>query len=101
MSEHLKSPASTSESEQTKQQAKMNAIRSSLQKLEEEEEEEMLQQRIAANIQLAKEKKRFRNGLFQNHRHPSNILSENEKNVPNGKSCGISFQSGEMGSVKQ
>ncbi len=57
MSEHLKSPASTSESEQTKQQAKMNAIRSSLQKLEEEEEEEMLQQRIAANIQLAKEKK--------------------------------------------
>ena len=40
MSEHLKSPASTSESEQTKQQAKMNAIRSSLQKLEEEEEEE-------------------------------------------------------------
>ena len=54
MSEHLKSPASTSESEQTKQQAKMNAIRSSLQKLEEEEEEEMLQQRIAANIQLAK-----------------------------------------------
>ena len=97
MSEHLKSPASTSESEQTKQQAKMNAIRSSLQKLEEEEEEEMLQQRIAANIQ----KKRFRNGLFQNHRHPSNILSGNEKNVPNGKSCGISFQSGEMGSVKQ
>ena len=59
MSEHLKSPASTSESEQTKQQAKMNAIRSSLQKLEEEEEEEMLQQRIAANIQLAKEKKAF------------------------------------------
>ena len=57
MSEHLKSPASTSESEQTKQQAKMNAIRSSLQKLEEEEEEEMLQQRIAANIHLAKEKK--------------------------------------------
>lgn len=49
----------------------MNAIRSSLQKLEEEEEEEMLQQRIAANIQLAKEKKHFRNGLFQNHRHPS------------------------------
>ena len=38
MSEHLKSPASTSESEQTKQQAKMNAIRSSLQKLEEEED---------------------------------------------------------------
>ena len=38
MSEHLKSPASTSESEQTKQQEKMNAIRSSLQKLEEEEE---------------------------------------------------------------
>lgn len=59
MSEHLKSPASTSESEQTKQQEKMNAIRSSLQKLEEEEEEEMLQQRIAANIQLAKEKKAF------------------------------------------
>ena len=48
-----------------------------------------------------RKKKRFRNGLFQNHRHPSNILSENEKNVPNGKSCGISFQSGEMGSVKQ
>ena len=36
MSEHLKSPASTSESEQTKQQAKMNAIRSSLQKLAKE-----------------------------------------------------------------
>ena len=90
MSEHLKSPASTSESEQTKQQAKMNAIRSSLQKLEEEE-----------IFNWQRKKKRFRNGLFQNHRHPSNILSKNEKNVPNGKSCGISFQRGEMGSVKQ
>jgi sortase B len=41
------------------QEEKMKAIRASLQKLEEEEEAAMLQQRIAANIELAKEKKAF------------------------------------------
>lgn len=64
MAEHITPSASSSattslESEQVKQQEKMNAIRSSLQKLEEAEEEAMLQQRIAANIQLAREKKAF------------------------------------------
>ncbi|MDO4156798.1 MAG: class B sortase [Oscillospiraceae bacterium] len=65
MAEHITPSASSSattslESEQViKQQEKMNAIRFSLQKLEEAEEEAMLQQRIAANIQLAKEKKAF------------------------------------------
>lgn len=63
MVEHITPSASSSattssESEQVKHQ-KMNAIRSSLQKLEEAEEEAMLQQRIAANIQLARDKKAF------------------------------------------
>lgn len=63
MAEHITPSASSSattssESEQVKHQ-KMNAIRSSLQRLEEAEEEAMLQQRIAANIQLAREKKAF------------------------------------------